>query len=262
MEIRDLASYTLRRSEKFAEIMSICSTLLKHSPLAGPVRDYLQTRAPGTTEGFAFGYFPSNEELDSLLEFISFKELEFLDLVYKKYVYDSGQPELVKCGTLGKHNLIMPYKNVYGDIIGLVGRTLLTKEEQKAQSVPKYKNTSLLKSLNLFGMYRAKPHILSNDAVIVVEGQMDCITCHRAGYKNVVALGGSAFTKFHFFLLKRYTNNIYLCLDNDEAGRRETKNIITRYGDLASIIPIMMPDCYKDIDEYIRKGGDPSLLKV
>jgi len=262
MEIRDFASYTIKRSEKFAEVMSACSTLLKHSPEAAAVRDYLHDRVPNADKTFTFGYFPPNEELKQLLGFVSFEDLEFLNIIYKKYVYDSGQQELVNCGTLGNHNLVMPYKNVYGDIIGFVGRTLLSKEEQKARGVPKYKNTSLLKSLNLFGLYVAKSYILSKDSVIVVEGQMDCITAHLAGYRNVVALGGSAFTKFHFFLLKRYTNNIYLCLDNDEAGRRETKNIIDRYSDFGNISPIALPDCYKDIDECIRKGGDASLLAI
>lgn len=262
MEIRDLASYTIGRSEKFAEIISACSTLLKHSSEAAKVREYLQSRIPKPPQGFTFGYFPPNEALDELLEFVSLDDLMYLNLVYKKYVYDSGQPELMTCATLARHNLILPYKNMYGDIIGLVGRTLLSKNEQKALGIPKYKNTSLLKSLNLFGMYRAKQHILTKNSVIIVEGQMDCITCHQAGYQNVVALGGSAFTKFHFFLIKRYTNNIYLCLDNDEAGRRETNNIINRYSHLGRIIPITLPDCYKDIDECIRKGGDANLLNI
>lgn len=263
MEIRQLSSKIIRRSENFAEVMSVCSTLLKYNDNASKVLNYVKTRVPPEgVGGFSVGYWPRNEEISMLFEFIDPSVLEDLGIVYKRIVHDSGHAEQVYCGVLNNHPLIMPYKNTYGDIIGLVGRTILSAEEQKEKKISKYKNTSLLKGINLFGIYQAKDAIIKKDSVIVVEGQFDCITCHRYGFKNVVALGGAAFTKFHFFLLKRYTNNIFILLDNDLSGSKETQNIITKYADNANINPIPLPSCYKDIDEYLRKGDDHSLLYV
>ena len=135
-------------------------------------------------------------------------------------------------------------------------------KDQKIRNISKYKNTTILKAMNLFGLYEAKREIIAKDAVFIVEGQFDCITCHRFGFKNVVALGSASFTKYHFLLLKRYANNIYLLLDNDDAGRKQTEKIISRYGDLVNIVPITIPSCYKDIDECLVKGRDFSPLQV
>ena len=104
--------------------------------------------------------------------------------------------------------------------------------------------------------------MIRQDSVIIVEGQFDCVTCHRFGFRNVVALGGATFSKFHFYLLKRYTNNIYLLLDNDDAGQRERNKILANFGKLANIQPIMLDSRYKDPDEYLIKSGDRSLLAV
>lgn len=262
MDIRDLSVLLQKNSEKFAEVMSACSTILKYSSEAKEVREYLKTRVPNKVNGFNFGYFPKNSELPLLEKFCNLDDLEKIGLTYKKYVYDSGHPELKYFSILGNHNLVMPYKNTYGDIVGLVGRTLLSKEEQKIQNISKYKNSSMVKAINLFGFYDAKQAILEKDAVIVVEGQLDCITCHRFGFKNVVALGGAAFTQFHFYLIKRYTNNIFLLLDNDETGQKAKNNIINRFGSLANIKEINIPTSYKDIDDYLMKGSDLNILNV
>lgn len=256
MELRDFSYDVIRKSELFAEVMSVCLTLLKHSDCAASVRDYLKTRIKNDVEGFSFGYFPDNDNINLLFQFIPHQTLEKLGLVYKKFIYDSGCSETIYNGVLSEQNLVMPYKNVYGDIVGLVGRRINNNDKAS-----KYKNTSMLKGMNLFGIYESKNEILKKDSVIVVEGQFDCITCHYYGFKNTVALGGSAFTKFHFNLITRYTNNIILLLDNDFAGIREKNKILKRYGKLANIFSIDLPDCYKDIDGYLKNNNDHSLLK-
>jgi DNA primase len=260
MDIRELYKQNLQNSEKYAEFMSVCSMLLKHSDFAQDTRVYLKTRVNSFyVSGFQFGFFPTNDQLKELFKYINPEELEKLGVIYKKRVYDSGQEEMVYYGKLREHNLILPYKDVYGNIIGLVGRTLLSKEEMLKKAISKYKNTNLIKGINLFGLYEAKKEILKQDSVIVVEGQFDCITCHRFGYKNVIALGGSTFTKYHLYLLKRYTNNIYLLLDNDNAGEKSTNNILRRYSNQANLNTIIIPLGYKDVDEALKIN--PKLLE-
>jgi DNA primase catalytic core len=264
MEIRALSSSIMNNSEKYSELLSIFSTLLKHSEYAKDVRNELYKRIPESgVNGFNnFGYFPKNSELHLIEKFVKLEDLEKLGLLYKTYVYDSGHPERKYINILDNHNMIMPYKNVYGDIIGLVGRSILSNEERKEKNISKYKNTSILKGMNLFGMYESKQEILKKDKVFIVEGQFDCITCHRFGIKNVVALGGTAFTKYHLFLLKRYTNNIYLLLDNDAPGQKQMNNIISKFGDIANFNKISIPYDYKDIDEYLKIIKDFSIFDV
>lgn len=263
LEIRDFSKQIIDNSEKFSEVMSVCSNLLKHDRSTKKYRDYLKEERgiySFCENGFSFGYFPPNDQLHKLTDKISPEVLEELGLAYNKYVYFSGQPEKILCGTLHYHNLIMPYKNVYGDIIGLVGRTLLSSVEQKNTKISKYKNTSLIKSLNLFGMNEAKKSIIENDSVIIVEGQFDCISCHSHGITNVVALGGAAFSKYHLYLILRYTNNIRLLLDNDDAGSVAMNGIIERFGNCANFSTIKLPKEYKDIDEYLRNCYYPDIF--
>lgn len=256
MELKELSSNLIKDSENYAEVISACSSLLKHSKKAKNAKNELKKRISSLKiENFTFGYFPKNNELHLLFEYIEPETLENLNLIYKKCVYDSGHAEIVYFSILNNHNLIMPYKNLYGDIIGMVGRSLLSKEERSKNKISKYKNTFLTKSLNLFGMYEAKKEIIKQDSVIITEGQFDCISCHRFGLKNTIALGGSAFTKYHFYLLKRYTNNIYLALDNDDSGYKETKNILNKFSNKANIYQIKFNSCYKDIDECLRKDN-------
>lgn len=233
----------------FAEVMSVCSGLLKNNKLAENEKKYLLSRVNSFNEsGFTFGYWPNQSLFNILTEFIEEEKLIKVGLAYKKQVDLGGYLQEKLINIMPNHNLIMPYKNLYGDIIGIVGRTLLSSEQQSEQKISKYKNTSLNKSLNLFGLYNAKKHILEKDYVIIVEGQFDCITCHRFGYKNTVALGSASLSKYQFYLLKRYTNNLYLMLDNDSAGIKSTEKIYSRYSSLCNLKQIKVDSSYKDID--------------
>ena len=153
----------------------------------------------------------------------------------------------------------MPFKDPYGKIVGLVGRTLLSSDEMKQQNIPKYKNSKESKKFKkgnlLFGLYENKQTILSTDSVYVVEGQFDVIKAWEIGFRNVVALGNNNMTSYQLSVISRYTNNIFLLLDNDEAGQKGRKRIIKKYGHLANIRNFYIPEDYKDIDEYITKAN-------
>ncbi len=261
MDIQELSEDIIYKSEQYSKVMNICSDLLKNSPLAEEAREYLKSRVPSySVGGFFLGYFPNDENIRLVSDIVGEKILKDLNLAYDVSVYGAAYNTKALVGKMRKHNIIMPYHNLYGDIIGLVGRTLLDKQEQKNKKISKYKNTSLPKALNLFGLYQAKNDIIARDSVILVEGQFDCITCHRFGFKNVVALGSASFSKFQFYLLQRYTNNIFLLLDNDNAGNIGRENIINRFGQQANIQTIILDPIYKDVDEYLIKSSDYNLL--
>jgi DNA primase len=261
MNLKELSINIRERSALFAEVLQACRILLINSPLATEARDYLDNRiATYYQNSFKFGFFPDNKNLQSLIDIVGEEKLRALDLVYDKYVSDADCMVPVKQSIFSKHNLIMPYRDVYGNIVALVGRTLLSKEEQKEKNISKYKNSQFHKSLHMFGLYNGKRSIVSNNYVILVEGQFDCISCHVHGFHNVVALGGVSFSKYQFALLSRYTNNIKLLLDNDSAGLNAANKIIERYSSFADIKKIQLPSCYKDVDEYLIKSDDYGML--
>jgi len=261
VNIQQLSNRIRARSEAFAEVMSASYSLFNNHLIAEEAKEYLGTRLFNSTNGFSFGYFPNNEHINLLTQYIDEQMLCDLGLMYKKFVNDGGISYLTNFCTLSDHNLIMPYCNLNGDIIALVGRSLLPDEVREHKNIPKYKNTKFHKSLNLFGLNKAKKHILEKECAIIVEGQFDCITCHNAGFKNVVALGGISLTKFQLYLLLRYTKTIYLLLDNDAAGKKATDAIIKRYSTVTTVRSFDWNGrCEKDADELVRSGYDLTFL--
>ena len=252
MDILTYSRNIQNKSDMFSEVMLYCRSILINKEIAKEAKEYLDNRLPKYVPGFGFGYFPDNYNLNLLIDV--FPELRKLGIIYDINVHYTGVPQKMTQSILSDHNLIMPYKNLYGDIIGLVGRTL--KPDYKEKKLSKYKNTQMPKGLSLFGLYNARKEIVNKNSVIIVEGQFDCITCHRFGINNVVALGSAGFTKYQLFMLLRYTNNINLLLDSDDAGIKAVERIYKLnevYGNSANIKRFAVPEIYKDIDEFFIK---------
>ena len=116
--------------------------------------------------------------------------------------------------------LIFPTRDERGRLVGFGGRAL------GADQKPKYLNTPQTplfdKSGILYGLDRAGPEARRADRLIVVEGYMDVIGCHQAGLRNVAASMGTAITERQMRLVKRFTPNVVLALDADNAGSEAT----------------------------------------
>jgi DNA primase catalytic core len=238
---------------KLDKVVETCSYLLHNLPTATPALDYLNKRiSPESQDKFRFGYFPSQDQLNILLSHMTKEDLIDVNLLYKENIdHDSGHDVLFS--SLQHHNLILPYRDAYGKVIALVGRTLLNDEERAKLNIPKYKNTSFKKSRHLFGLYESKKSILEKGYVYVVEGQFDCIQAHNHHIKNVVALGTSNMSLEQLILLLRYTSDIRLVLDNDEAGEFGRERIIEKYGKYTSFTNLRIPRGYKDMDEFLSE---------
>jgi DNA primase len=111
-------------------------------------------------------------------------------------------------------------------------------------------------------LYENKQHIIDQNCVYVVEGQFDVIKAVEKGFKNIVALGTSNMNSYQFSVISRYTDNIFLLLDNDEAGEKGRKSAISKFGKLANIQNFYLPESYKDIDEYFTKSNDDAVSFV
>jgi DNA primase len=120
--------------------------------------------------------------------------------------------------------LIFPTRDERGRLIGFGGRALEDGQEPKYLNTPK---TPLFdKSGTLYGLDRAGPEARRTEQLVVVEGYMDVIGCHQAGLNNVAASMGTAITERQMQLVKRFTPNIVLALDADNAGSEATLRAI------------------------------------
>lgn len=152
--------------------------------------------------------------------------------------------------------LTFPIKNSFNEVIGFSSRVLIDKPESA-----KYKNSPQTivfdKSKVVFGIQFLKE--LKNagklNEIIIVEGQMDVISMHNAGFTNAVATMGTAFTQLHAKELKRFCNKIVLCFDGDSAGKKATlKAIDVLKKEDFDIYCVSLPENL-DPDEYIKKYG-------
>ncbi len=151
-----------------------------------------------------------------------------------------------------RERMMIPLSDSQGQIIGFTGRIVGAVE-----NAPKYLNTpqTLLydKGRHVFGLFQAKEAVRTNDHVVIVEGNLDVVSSHQAGVRQVVATAGTAMTESHLKTLSRLTSDIRLCFDGDKAGIAATERAIgiaQRVGVELSIISL--PSDFKDPDELIQ----------
>jgi DNA primase len=239
------------------QIVNYTRYLLKESPEAEEVQSYINCRiGKEAQEIFSFGYFPPSSKINLLLDLVGFDSLKEHQLSYVRQTSNSMQKVF---SYFEDHPMVMPYRDVYGGVIALVGRSILSDENRKDKKLSKYKNTIFNKGNHLFGLYEAKDSIIESGFVYLVEGQFDVIKAHERGLKNIVALGNSSMTPYQASLLSRYTDTVFVVLDNDDAGEKGRKKIEDKYGDHLNLVNLFLPDGYKDIDEYLKQNSVDSL---
>jgi len=242
--------------------------ILAESNSAGPARDYLQGRGlkPETIKTWQIGWAP--EGYHAFEEFIVKKgytkqEASDAGLLVKKDLPAGRQA--AEYFDRFHARVMFPLFDMHGRVVGFCGRILDTAPLRQGSGGPaaKYVNSpeTLIysKSRLIYGLNFAKTEIRKKDAVVVVEGNVDVITCHEAGYRNVVGSSGTAFTASQLENLNRFTENISFALDADEAGLAATRRAVDMalaQGFNVKIISIPK-SLAKDPDELIRK--DPKL---
>lgn len=243
------------------KIVDACRYLLTQSPEAENTKIYLDSRIDeNVQERFSFGYFPSTNNLKLLTSLVGEDVLKELGLLYSKDYQDSVSARTINFSYFADQPLIMPYRDVYGNVVAIVGRSLLEDDERKSLGVDKYKNTVFKKGQHLFGLYESKNGILQKDFVYVVEGQFDVIKANEKGIDNIVALGNSNITDYQISMIARYTKNILFLLDNDAAGEKGRLLAENKFGEIVNINNIYLPQGYKDIDDYLKENSGDSLM--
>jgi DNA primase len=244
----EITSLNLRAAQHFSRNLS--------SPAGKVAREYLQNRSISeeTIKQFRLGYVPDTwRSLTDYLEGsgVSLKLAEQAGLIIpgkEGSFYDRF-----------RGRLIFPIENIFGEIVAFGGRVMEKGE-------PKYLNSPespvYIKGKNLYGLNKAKEEIRKQGFALIVEGYFDLISLWNAGIGNVVATLGTALTREHLELLRRYTLEVVALFDPDEAGKKALDRSLELFLSMnmharALILP---ENC--DPDDYVKKYGKEKLLEL
>jgi len=154
-----------------------------------------------------------------------------------------------------RNRVVFPISNETGRVIAFTGRTLATDEK----AGPKYLNSPetaiYSKSRVLFNLDQAKEAIRKLDYAILVEGQMDCISVYAAGFHNVIASSGTAFTELQAKLLGRFSRNVVVNFDPDTAGAKATERTLGLLVEEEFQIKVLALETGFDPDLFVRRKG-------
>jgi len=174
------------------------------------INKYLEQRNIFETsiEKFEIGYAPSSSDT---MSFLAYKNISNED------AYNAGILTKNDSNYYARfiERITFPIYNTSSKVVGFGGRTT---SNHPAKYINSTTNSFFNKSKTLYGLNLAKDEIHKKNEIIITEGYLDTIMLHQAGFKNVVATLGTALTKEHIILIKKFTQNIIIAYDGDSAG--------------------------------------------
>lgn len=254
-------SLLLRANREAAEWFH--QLLMKHQ-LAAPAREYLKSRGitAEVAKNWQMGYAPQSTTF--------YREWMAQQKLPEQVMIEAGifvQPTEDENGQIGRsyarwrHRLMFPIRNDNGDVIAFSGR-ILSAEQKGGKYVNSPETPLFSKSKVLFGFDRSKRPISKAGEAIVCEGQIDMIMLYEAGFQNVVAGQGTAFTDLHAKLLKRVCNEIVLCYDSDNAGYAAAEKAFNILSPIGLTVKVAALPQGEDPDSLLRKQGKDALQAV
>lgn len=231
--------------------------LLTDHPKADKARRYLEDRGLSmeTIERFKIGYAP--DSWDFLIRFMNSKKISAVDVFKAGLLAQNSKGEYYD---RFRGRIIFPINNVMGNCVGFTSRVLVDDGKQ-AKYVNSSESPVYHKGKVLYGLDQAKMSVREQGMSVVVEGQMDVIACHQAGFRNVVASSGTAFTEDQLQILNRYAPVVAFSFDSDAAGDAAmVKSIAMSINVDIAVKIIEVPAGFKDPDEAI--GRDPKLWQA
>lgn len=207
-------------------------------------------------QSFGLGYSLGWQDV---IDYLKNKGYSIQEMIDAGVVEKNSEGRLYDCYA---KRLIFPLMNSYGNVIGFSARIL-----EKADFA-KYKNTSQTlvfdKSKCLYGINFVKKLKQSEqiNQIIIVEGQMDLISLHKSGIKNVVATMGTALTSMHAKELKKFCDKVVLCFDGDGAGIKATLRSIEILVSAGMNVYCMTIPNGQDPDEYVNAYGKDAFVEL
>lgn len=198
-----------------------------------------------TVKHFGLGYAPASRY--DLINHLKEKGFRYEEMVNANLAYLRSK---TSASARFFDRVMFPIIDLRGNVIAFGGRIM---SDQK----PKYLNTSdtlaFKKSLNLFALNFAKNE--NDGMIILVEGYMDVIALHQAGFKNTIATLGTALTLEQAKIISRYAKEVVICYDSDEAGQKAATRAIDLLRPTGVLIKVVSVPNGKDPDEFIRAHG-------
>jgi DNA primase len=228
---------------------------------AARAREYLTTRGvtAETIAKFRIGYAPDdfNDMRDRFKTLFPDEVLRASGLFSSSETDDEGRPTGSLYAKFRKR-ITFPICNEQGKTIAFTARALEATDD-KGRPIAKYMNspeTALYSKGNvLFNLDKAKADMRAGDFALLVEGQMDCISVYMAGIRNVVATSGTAFTEMQVRLLGRFTKNVIVNFDPDDAGRSAAEKAISMLTEEGFSVKLVTLEDGLDPDRFLRERG-------
>ena len=234
-----------------------------NSPGGKRVQDYIAQRQISRRYAVRFGLGAAPDNWDALTKALTAQGFSKMELI------DAGLAVAGKNGGVYdkfRTRLMLPVIDVRGEVAGFTSRILPGEEGAKYLNTPEtmvFHKGRLIYALNL-AKNTKRPNL------VLVEGNIDVITLHQAGFDNVVATMGTALTEEHARVLSRYTKELVLCYDNDAAGKKSTQRVldILKNADL-TVRVLQLPNAYdsegkpikQDPDDFVKKFGPAAFEK-
>ena len=222
---------------------------------SNPGYTYMKSRGISEEILNKFGIGYADDSWDSLYDHLvskGFKESKLMEL---GLISKSKERYFDKF----RGRVIFPIMNTSGKVIGFGGRIIGDGE-------PKYLNSQessvFQKKYNLYGLNLSGKDVRNEDSIILVEGYMDVVSLYQHGVRNVSASLGTALTENQARLIKRYTKNVILSYDADQAGQNAALrglDILYAEGCRARVLKV---NDGKDPDEFIKKNGKPAFMEL
>jgi DNA primase len=242
--------------------------LLKMSA-SRPALNYINERGLNrdTIEKWQIGFIP--DQWDLLTKYLLQKGFSVDDLVASGLTIKRDGAHSTGSGQAGTNSqrgfydrfrgrIMFPICDVHGSVVGFTGRVLVENEKSGGKYVNTPQTIVYDKSRVVFGLDKSKQEIKTKDLIVMVEGQMDVIACHQAGMKNVVASSGTALTDNQVKLLKRYSKNMNMAFDSDDAGQAAAeRGIDVAIKEGIAVKVIIIPEGKgKDPDECLKMNKE------
>lgn len=246
------------RAQKIHAITEINALALEYFTLPENIKQIPKDKRRATDEmynRFSLGYAP--EDWAGLMNFLLSKGISKDQMLRAGLIVESKKD--------GKHfdffrgRIMFPIYSTSGKVVGFSGRDITGKTTPDGEAITKVLNSketdAYSKSNSILGIWQAKNGILNKGYACLVEGNFDVTSFHSVGMDNTIAPLGTAFTKEQVKILKRFTDTIVLCVDNDKAGKSKIeKNTIMLLEEGFKVF-LFIPDVEgQDPDDYIQKN--------
>jgi len=218
VELEAVNTTERNENDRLREVLEIATQyFVQNLKDKSAARDYLLERGltQETIDAWRLGYVPN--EWRALSTYLRSKKVSDAEMIKVGLTKMSEKAREDGMYDIFRGRIIFPIFDTSGRVIAFSGRIF-----DEVPDAPKYLNSPetplFVKSETLYGFDRAKTSIRKRDYTILVEGQMDLLMCHQAGFDNTVASSGTAFTKEHLAKLERLSKRIIFAYDSDGAG--------------------------------------------